>query len=144
MSVSERFWSKVDKQGPDDCWNWTASRIQGGYGWFSIDYRGWLAHRVAWTLTNGPIPEGMCVLHDCDNPACCNPLHLFPGTLQDNVDDMVRKGRQTNLKLTGMQVLRICRRYKAGGVTYRELAAEYGITRDQIGKIIRRESRDHF
>ena len=84
------------------------------------------------------------MLHDCDNPVCCNPFHLFLGTRGNNIADAIQKGRHAVVKLTGMQVLRICKRYEAGGVTYQELAAEFGVTREQIGRIIRRESWDHF
>ena len=92
-----RFWAKVAKTD-DGCWNWTASKRYKGYGAFCY-YRddGTLvqgrAHRYSWEIHNGDIPDGMFVLHSCDNPACVNPDHLFLGTNQDNVDDMMRKGR---------------------------------------------------
>src|ERR1700680_5052102 len=77
--LSERFWSHVDQSGgPDACWPWLISFAQFGYGQFCIE-KGKMerSHRVAYALTFGAIPEGMCVLHRCDNPACCNPAHLW-------------------------------------------------------------------
>jgi hypothetical protein len=90
-----RFWSKAKKAG--GCWVWQArGRVGKGYGKFSVR-RGWnqLAHRVAWSLVNGEIPDGLHVLHSCDNMLCVNPVHLFLGTNKDNIDDKVGKGRQS-------------------------------------------------
>jgi hypothetical protein len=94
MPTEERFWCHVDKRGPDDCWNWKASRVKG-YGQIRISETEVIrAHRVAWEYTRGPIPDGLFACHKCDNPSCCNPSHLFLGTAQDNADDKVAKGRQ--------------------------------------------------
>lgn len=93
MDLATRFWAKVDRRGPDECWPWLAVTNHGGYGMVSVDNVMRRAHRVAWELVNGPIPEGIKVLHRCDVRACCNPGHLFLGTQRANIDDMVAKGR---------------------------------------------------
>lgn len=87
----ERFMRKT-KRGRDH-WMWTAGVNSQGYGTFWFRYRMWLAHRAAWELFCGPIPDGMNVLHTCDTPLCTAPRHLFLGTQRDNVLDMFRKGR---------------------------------------------------
>jgi hypothetical protein len=89
----QRFWEKVDQSG--NCWLWTAGCDRDGYGVFRHESRQWRAPRVAWTLTHGDIPEGMVVMHACDNPPCVNPAHLSIGTYQDNARDAVRKGRRS-------------------------------------------------
>jgi len=90
----ERFWPKVDIQGPDECWLWTGGTNRGGYGTFQGVVRGDGAHRFAWELANGPIPEGMVVRHlVCDNPPCVNAKHLSLGTHEDNMADMRSKDR---------------------------------------------------
>ncbi len=95
-TIDERFWAKVDRKGPDECWLWQRG-ARNGYGRFAVtrdDIR--TAHRVAWELTNGTIPEGLNVCHNCpdgDNPACCNPSHLWLGTQLDNMRDAKAKGR---------------------------------------------------
>jgi hypothetical protein len=89
----KRFWDKVRMGLPDECWEWRASTNSYGYGKFGIVGRVLGAHRIAWELSHGPVPEGQCVLHRCDNPPCCNPAHLFLGTQADNMRDCKAKGR---------------------------------------------------
>lgn len=77
----------------DGCWEWAAGRSGSGYGGFAVHQRVEGAHRVAWELWNGPVPDGLQVCHRCDNPTCVRPDHLFLGTIQDNQRDKVAKGR---------------------------------------------------
>lgn len=88
----DRLWSKVER-GPA-CWVWQAHRNRAGYGQFWFEGRSQKAHRIVWIITYGEIPDGLCVLHRCDNPPCCNPEHLFLGTKADNTADMDAKGRR--------------------------------------------------
>ena len=94
---AERFWEKVDKSGGDDsCWLWTAATYRGkwGYGVFYDGEKLMPAHRWAWESVNGPIPTGIKILHHCDNVLCVNYLKcLFMGSLKDNTQDMIQKGR---------------------------------------------------
>jgi hypothetical protein len=142
----ERFWSKVDKS--DACWVWTGMRNDSGYGLFILKGRYLRAHRIAFQLTSGNVPQGICVCHHCDNPPCVRPDHLFLGTVADNNADMVAKGRNRNKvhlgeqngqsKLTSKQVDEIRFRYAAGGITQRELARQYGVSNSLIGHIVTR------
>ena len=137
---ADRFWPKVDKSG--DCWPWTGTRLPKGYGQFGRGRRGAgmaKAHRISWELHYGPIPEGLCVLHHCDNPPCVRPDHLFLGTQSDNLADMTAKGRrvrhgaagEANVKarLTWDEVRAI---RASAGETGNQLAARYGVTRGEI------------
>lgn len=89
-----RFWSKVDRRGPDECWPWRGRVNPDGYGLFDLGKTATTAHRVAWELSNGePIPKDLLGCHTCDNPPCVNPAHLFIGTIADNNRDRTTKGR---------------------------------------------------
>jgi hypothetical protein len=95
----ERFWSKVDIRGPDECWPWMAQISRHGYGVFSVAHgKKMPASRFALATVVGWIPSELYACHRCDRPACCNPVHLFVGTPKDNTQDAIAKGR---LKLVG-------------------------------------------
>lgn len=95
----ERFWEKVEKRGPDDCWTWIGAKDWGGYGVFwtggprGVGKNARATH-VSWALANGvAFPADMLALHSCDNPRCVNPAHIRPGTALDNKQDERARGR---------------------------------------------------
>lgn len=140
------------------CVEWTKARTEHGYGRQSVNGRLVYAHRVAWEKANGPIPDGLLVLHRCDNPACVNVDHLFLGTQRDNMRDASRKGRlgpqrypaeyakrcrsgpgeeNGHAKLTWAKVDALRERYASGGVSQKELALEVGIDRGHMNRILK-------
>ena len=132
-SLQQRFWSNVEIKvnKPDECWEWKASIRGHGYGQFKKNGKQIKAHRLAYELCNGDIPDRMCVLHRCDNRLCVNPAHLFLGTQLENIEDMLNKKRQKGpRKLTEMQVLAI-RADKRGK---RVIAKELGVYPSTIGR----------
>lgn len=145
LAISKRLWLYVDKGDPDECWNWKGKKRPHGYGRTSINGKGIDAHRASWLIHNGEIPEGMCVLHKCDNPSCVNPAHLFLGTHLDNTLDMFAKGRANcpPRKLSHEQVQEIRLRHKEGRGTCNGMAAEYGISNAMISMILRGKRRTH-
>ncbi len=151
LAIERRFWVKVDKRAPDECWPWVAYCGRRGYGQFRIDYYLLQAHRVAWELVNRAIPEGMWVLHACDNPCCVNPAHLFLGTHADNMADMVRKGRGAgsegeknhSAKLAEEAVRAIRKEYADTPATLRELGRKYGVHSTTILMVVRRDTWKH-
>ena len=134
--VAERFWEKVDKSGgPDACWLWRARRNALGYGTLKVQERTILAHRIAYELHYGSIPDGALVCHHCDNPPCVNPAHLWTGTNRDNTEDRDAKER-FKAKLSRPAALAIRRKYATGQYTQSQLAQEYGISEALIWRIV--------
>jgi hypothetical protein len=88
-----RFWALVEKTD-SGCWVWRTAARHGGYGQFQVGRRPYRAHRISWEMANGPIPDGLVIRHDCDNPPCVNPDHLRPGTHADNMADQLARGRR--------------------------------------------------
>lgn len=156
----QRFWPKVNRNGPipshrpelGPCWEWTGRRSDGGYGRFQIGGKEAYAHRVAYAMAHGEIPEEKIVCHHCDNPPCVRDSHLFLGTDADNSKDALAKGRlsgpkgEANLqsKLNPDSVRQIRLRYAAGGVSYSVLAKDYGVHPSQIGAVILGKSWKHI
>jgi hypothetical protein len=146
-SWANRYWAKVDVREADQCWHWLASRNNKGYGSFWLDGKLAKAHRVAWELEYGAIPIGQCVCHVCDCSSCVNPNHLWLGTNADNIKDRDQKGRRAppqgtkngRAKVTSSDVLQIRELYANGAYTYRELGVRFGLSREGIGHIVRRE-----
>jgi hypothetical protein len=146
----ERFWNKV--QRTDTCWTWTGALLRsGGYGAFGL-WRGdrthcLRAHVLSYELTYGPIEEGQCVLHHCDNPPCVRPDHLFLGDRTINSEDKIAKGRmrrgenRPNAKLTDAQVLEIRHRVHDLIVT---MAKEYGVSLALVDGIVTRRRWQHL
>lgn len=160
----KNFWDRVEKG--DGCWRWTGKPSSAGYGRVGVGKRRVVfAHRRAWELTHGPVPDGMCVLHRCDNPICVRPDHLFLGTRGDNARDMASKGRahlqrrphamagdkhwsrqkptlvrrgedHHQAKLAAADAVAI-RNAFADGATHAALAAQYGVSEGTIGFIVK-------
>jgi hypothetical protein len=142
-----RFWTHVNKNGPipiqhpelGSCWLWTGANPDGRYGRFRGEGRRQVgAHRFSYELEYGPIPdERPIICHHCDNPPCVRPSHLFAGTVRDNADDMMAKGRSLCRSLTLEQAEEIHRIYTAGGISLRARARQYGVRHNTIYGIVR-------
>lgn len=153
----DRFWSRVDRQAGDACWIWTAGG-RGGYGTFFLGGKMHGAHRVAYRIARGPIPNGLHVCHRCDNPPCVRPDHLFLGTNHENQLDKCAKGRLVTrfqpghafltpperlprgervhcAKLTADDVRRI-RRMRAEGRAGRAIARLFGVSETAIRRVV--------
>lgn len=153
---------------------WKDALTDSGYGHVTYHQRQWKASRLAWALAKGPVPEGLWVLHKCDNPPCCNPGHLYLGTLDDNTRDMMTRRRHASqnrtgympsgdehparkhpermargeqngsARLTAGNVLAIRAEWDAGGMTLAALAARYGVAKSTINFIVQRKTWRHL
>ena len=154
-TLAERFWAKVDKNGPimraelGQCWVWTAATKDGGYGVMRPSGQrsgpAVKAHRVSLMIAGVDI-DGLVVRHRCDNPPCVNPSHLETGTQVENVEDIVERGRiargSMRSKLTDDDI-RTIRRRAAAGDLHREIAADFGISRVNVTRIVNRQGWAH-
>lgn len=148
--------SGIHVRASDECWEWVKSVSTTKKPWLrmcgypSVQFQdgNHRPHRVIWRMVNGPIPEGFCILHRCDNPKCCNPNHLFLGTIADNNRDCERKRRRTRVpgernglaKLTDEQVLAI----RSSSLNVHTLAFRYGVHFSTIYRIRNRERWRHL
>ena len=134
---------------PNGCLEWTGYRDKAGYGHLRVGPRGKMRpHRLVWELANGPIPDGLKIRHRCDNRACCLLSHLELGTQADNVQDMRERGRERKAKgydhprSVGPEVeAAIVARWDRRKVLQKDLAAEFGIQRSTVQRILRRHGR---
>lgn len=116
-TLAERFWAKVDKRGPDECWPWTGYLHGQGYGVIATAERNRRANQVAWELAHGiPFPAGMYACHSCDNPSCVNPAHIWAGTPRENWIDAGAKGRLTQWRLRTPEYCRRCGHHRTDDV----------------------------
>lgn len=146
-NLRKRFWDKVDRGNPDECWEWTASTNIHGYGqiWVEDLGRQQTASRVSYQLEYGDVPEDKVVCHTCDNPPCVNPNHLFVGSYSENFQDVSDKGnypdrRGTNSKDAGLTEQEVKEIRNDNKRTYREMAKDYDTNMCTIGEIVRGES----
>ncbi len=161
--TGDRFWSKVDRRGPGECWPWTAATIKGGYGVYSIEVDGRRtgipASRYALQdKLERPLLPGTCACHTCDNPPCCNPGHLFEATPLENIRDASAKGRMAtgdrNVKrrdpFCGRARIAVApwdvdeiRRRRAGGETGASLAREFGLSQATVSRLVNGSRQSH-
>lgn len=134
------FWAKVDRRGPNECWNWTGAR-KAPHKYGNLTRRGQVisAHRFAFELANGPLPEGLWALHSCDNVLCCNPAHIYAGTPKQNTADMYARGRASS-KLTSAQVEEIRAINPETGPERAAVARSYGVSYQTVWKIVTRRN----
>lgn len=137
-SLEERFWRFVSPLGADECWIWQGQKLANKYGRISVGAKGLNsegAHRVSWKIHNKQeIPDGMVVMHSCDNPSCVNPHHLSVGTPKQNSDDMIAKGRKKIVIPVGEQngksiiTAEIARQIRGSSLNHAETARMFGVS----------------
>lgn len=158
-TADKAFWAFVTPGAPDECWLWRGTIEGVGYGRTRYMGEKWGAHRLSWTLHNGPIPEGLFVCHTCDTPSCVNPAHLFLGTPAENMGDKAAKARGKAMFPRGHAITRGERHWSAkvdeatvrvlrarfdAGERVGDLAAAFGVSYHAVWQIVRRKSWKHI
>lgn len=148
-----RFWAKVEVGGADECWPWLASTASG-YGQFRAQlpgaagrHRNLKAHRVAFALSHGPIPDGLSVLHHCDNPICCNPAHIYAGTHKRNMEDAAKRGR-LHVPRPGRQLITDAQvddmvELVRGGAKQCDVARRFGVSKTLVSLLLKGKRRQY-
>ena len=129
-----RFWRKVAIGPPSECWPWGGTKTEFGHGQYRMGGKVTTAHRAAFVFTNGQIPDGLVVRHLCDNPACCNPNHLTPGTHAENVSDRVARGRSATGERNGRSVLtrELVASIRASDLSDLEIAVRLRVSKETV------------
>lgn len=135
-----RFWEKVYiPEDPDACWEWTGALHTGGYGVLKVGSEVCRAHVFAFEQQYGSVPDGLFVLHKCDNRKCVRGEHLYSGTAADNARDMVARGRshapRLHVDMLARRGIKVA--YSNGGVSQEALAVEYGVSVKTIQRILK-------
>lgn len=153
------FWNSIDSKDkePNECWPWLRSLDGDGYGQCWCNGKHWRTHRLSYllwyhALEDRHLMQGKVVRHICDNPICCNPVHLVLGTHADNMRDMVGHGRQAHArgeyhgasKLTTEDVLQIRYDYQHTDTLQKDLAKKYNVSRELISRIVLRKTWTHI
>lgn len=149
IPLVDRFWAKVAKGSPEECWLWTGATANAGYGVLFSEGTVLRSHRISYDLHNGPIPDGRVICHKCDNPPCVNPNHLFVGTKADNNHDRDAKGRQVSKSgddhyrviLSDEDVARIRAEYQPKYGRIAALGRKYGVKNSYIFDIVHNRCR---
>ncbi len=150
LPIEERLWKYIKVNSPVECWPWIGCKDKDGYGKLTYQTKDKHAHRVVYEICIGEIPEDLCVLHQCDNPSCCNPNHLFLGSPIDNAIDRDNKGRQAKgtschtSKLSESDVIEIRQRYISITPNKTQLAKEYNVSQTTIDFLVRRITWKHI
>jgi hypothetical protein len=152
-SPEKALLSRLPLGSAAECWEWPAARTKHGYGVFTHQHKQYYAHRVAYAVFHGPIPDGMDICHTCDNPACCNLDHLWAGTPADNARDMVSKGRGKGKvfrgedhpmsKLTADEASAI-RKLADEGMNQMEIARQFGVSQSTVMGVRTRRTWKHL
>lgn len=153
VTFSPRLYKRFSQMTPvaadNECWLWKGRLDAKGYGFIKVGNLSTRAHRIAWAINSGVMPpKGMVVRHTCDVPRCVNPSHLVLGTVKDNVQDCVQRGRRAKGEKVGQSKLtendvRAIRAAWANGETQASIADRYGLTRPAIGAVVRRVNWKH-
>ena len=160
QTIQEWIAKNVEIKGDDDCWiaNGIACNKKGWHISFKSYRKKWLAHRAAWVVANGEIPDGLCVCHKCDNPKCCNPRHLFLGTRSDNAKDMwqknrgsvgcqklkgIKRGQSQHRSLDKTDVVKVFELYK-NGLSQKDIAIQFSISDVSVSNILIGRTSEEF
>ncbi len=139
--VLTRLLERVEVNEDTGCWEWQGSRLPTGYGHIKSERRMVKTHRVTYSHYVGDIPDGLCVLHRCDNPCCCNPEHLFLGTLDDNNKDRTAKGRGVRPPNSGVpkipsEKIEQIFSLREQGLTHQKISDRLGVARSTVGNYL--------